>query len=211
MTPATAAETIAATGMRPDRIDVIANPPALPIPGAGDIGLPTERFVLGVGRLAPQKRWDRLIGALPELQDREILLVLIGEGAERERLFVQAQSLGVGHRVLMPGYAADPLPALTRAAVVALTSDYEGVPGVLLEARGVGTPVIATDSSPSIAEIISHPRIGSIVPRDDPAALVAALDYWLAPGTEPPAAVAPPGVDSVERYLELFDRVVTAV
>ena len=57
-------------------------------------------------------------------------------------------------------------------------------------------------------EIVSDPRLGTVVPRDDPAALVDALDAWLSPAARRPRPVPPPGIDAPQRYLELFDRLV---
>jgi len=208
MTPATARAAERALHM-PGRVTVIPNPPAAPIPSSPQPPLPAGRFILGVGRLAPQKRWDRLIAALPHLTDRQVSLVILGEGSLRGEIEVQARTLGVAHRVLMPGHAGDPFGAMTNAAVVALTSDFEGVPGVLREALSVGTPVVSTNSSLSVAEIVASPALGNIVPCDDPEALVAAIDHWLAPGTSRPAPVPQPGADSAERYLALFDRLVS--
>jgi len=206
MTPATAAEATRAKRMT-GRVSVIPNPPALP--GHGEpTPLPRGRVILGVGRLVPQKRWDRLIAALPRIADRSVTLVILGEGHLREALVAQAADLGIGPRVRLPGHAADPLGAMAAADVVVLPSDYEGVPGVLREALSVGTPVVATDSSPSVAEIVAGPALGSVVARDDADALVAAIDRWLAPDAVRPAPVPPPGSDAAARYLDLFDALV---
>lgn len=208
MTPAMAAEAVAELGIAPERVCVIPNPPAEPITGAAPVALPDGRFLLGVGRLEPQKRWDRLIAALPRLADKSIRLVILGEGGARGALEEQVRALGLADRVSMPGHAGDPLPALERAAVVALTSDYEGVPGVLREALSVGTPVVATESSVAVREIVTSPDLGSVVARDDADALVAALDHWLAPGRARPAPVVAEHPDPVGDYLALFDRLV---
>ena len=208
MTPALADEAAAVTGILPARISVIPNPPAHVLPFAAPTSLPAGRYVLGVGRLVPQKRWDRLVAALPRLADPSVALAILGEGPERTRLQAQAASLGVAHRLYLPGHAADPMPALERAGVAALTSDYEGVPGVLREALAMGTPVVATRSSRAIPEIICDPALGTIVARDDADALVAALDGWLAPGARRPAPVAAPGEDAASVYLALFDALV---
>ncbi|HXH15061.1 MAG TPA: glycosyltransferase [Sphingomonas sp.] len=205
MTPVTADEAAWATRMV-GRTSVIANPPVVPMPGATP-DLPT-RFILGVGRLEPQKRWDRLIAALPMLADRTIPLVILGEGSERAAIEAQVRALGLIGRVFLPGHTGDPLPAMARAKVVVLTSDYEGVPGVLREALSVGTPVISTDSSAAVAEIIDHPERGTIVARDDAAGLIAALDAWLVRTTQRPEPVPQPGTDSSDRYLALFDQLV---
>ena len=208
MTPETARRAERALRM-PGRVETIPNPPAVAIPGSASPALPSGRFVLGVGRLVAQKRWDRLIAALPLLADRALSLVIVGEGDRRPALAAQVAALGLGGRVFLPGHAADPLPAMARAAVMVLPSDFEGVPGVLREALSVGTPVVATESSPSVAEIVTSPALGSIVPPGDAAALVAALDHWLAAATPRPAPVPQPGHDSAARYLALFDRLVS--
>jgi len=207
MSPATAEATIIETRIPAARVTTIANPPAQRIAGATRVVLP-PRYLLGVGRLAPQKRWDRLVAALPRLADARIPLIILGEGDARRALLAQAAALGIADRLLLPGHVADPLEAMAGAAVLALTSDFEGVPGVLREALSVGTPVVTTDSSPAVAEIVDHAALGTIVARDDPAGLVAALDRWIAPGALRPAPVSPPGADAAARYLALFDSLV---
>jgi glycosyltransferase involved in cell wall biosynthesis len=208
MTPAMRDEAVAAMRMPIERTSVIANPPAAKLADAAGVPLPPGRFILGVGRLAAQKRWDRLIDALPRLADPTVRLAILGEGAERDALEAQAAALGVSERVALPGYAADPLPALARAAVVALTSDFEGVPGVLREAASVGVPVVTTNSSVAVGEMVRGDA-GTIVPVGDDDALVAALDAWLSPGRARPA----PRVtvdDSVGDYLALFNATLAA-
>ncbi|MCD2325152.1 glycosyltransferase [Sphingomonas sp. IC-56] len=204
MTPAMAAEAVAEMGIAPDRVRVIANPPALPVAAATPVALPQGRFIVGVGRLEPQKRWDRMIAALPRLADARLSLLILGEGSLRGALEAQVRSLGLEDRVFLPGHVADPLPALEAAAVAVLTSDYEGVPGVLREALSVGTPVVSTESSVAVREIVHAPALGTVVAREDEMALVAALDHWLAPGRSRPNRQVDAG-DPVGDYLALFD------
>lgn len=208
MTPASADEARAMMRMPAERISVIANPPARRRADAAAIALPAGRFILGVGRLAPQKRWDRLVAALPTLP-ADVWLVILGEGPERGSIEAQAAALGVADRVHLPGHAGDPLPAMAAATVVALPSDHEGVPGVLREALGEGTPVVSTDSSVAIPELIDSPAKGTIVPREDPAVLVAALRYWLSPQAVRPSPTRAGG-DPAGDYLALFDALVSA-
>jgi len=201
MTPGTAEPAARALRMT-GRVSVIPNPPAVAIGGGVRPDLP-DRYILGVGRLEPQKRWDRLIAAMPRLG---VPLVILGEGSARAALEAQVAALGLAARVHLPGHVADPLPAMAGAAVLALTSDFEGVPGVLREALSVGTPVVATDCSRAVAEIVGDPTLGTIVALGDEAALVAALDHWLI--ADRPTPVPQPGADSAARYLDLFDRLV---
>jgi glycosyltransferase involved in cell wall biosynthesis len=208
MTPAMRDEAIAAMRIAPGRVSVIPNPPTRRLPGVAPAWLPSGRFLLGVGRLAPQKRWDRMIAALPRLAQRDTHLVILGEGAERPALEAQIAALGLGGRVHLPGYHPDPSHALSRAAAVVLTSDFEGVPGVLREALAEGAPVVSTDSSVAVREIVTTPAQGSVVPAGDDHALISALDHWLAPGRLRPVPTPEPGGDSAIRYLDLFDGVV---
>ncbi|MBS0479079.1 MAG: glycosyltransferase [Proteobacteria bacterium] len=205
MTPAMADEAAVMTGIGVDRVSVIANPP-----GLGGRGTPTppiggSDYLIGIGRLAPQKRWDRAISALAGVARRDTQLMILGEGEERAALERQVAALGLDDRVHLPGYANDPRPALARARALVLTSDFEGVPGVLQESLAVGTPVVTTDSSVAIREIVADPRHGSIVPTGDDRALIAALDHWLTPGRPRPDPVPERGRDSAERYIRLFE------
>lgn len=207
MTPAMRDEAIAAMRIVPDRVSVIPNPPAPRLAGMAPAWLPSGRFLLGVGRLAPQKRWDRAIAALPQLADPDIQLVILGEGDERPALEAQIAALGLHGRVHLPGYHPDPRHALSRAAAVVLTSDFEGVPGVLREALAEGAPVVSTDSSVAVREIVTTPAQGSVVRAGDDQALIGALDHWLEPSRPRPMPEPEPGGDSAIRYLDLFDAV----
>jgi glycosyltransferase involved in cell wall biosynthesis len=192
------------------RISVIANPPARHQAGTSSLQLPEAPFLLGIGRLEPQKRWDRLIAAMRSLAAQDTSLVILGEGSERAALEALIARLGLADRVLLAGHVGDPRPAIRSAAAVVLVSDYEGVPGVLRESLALGTPVVATDSSVAIGEIVTDSALGDIVPRDDPAALVAALDRWLDPARPRPLPVPEPGLRAAETYLDLFDRLTAA-
>ncbi len=205
MTPAMAEETVAMTGIGPDRVSVIANPPS-PAPVAAPPPPLADSYLIGIGRLSPQKRWDRAIDALARIEHRDAKLMIVGEGELRGELENQVAALGLSDRVRLPGYSTNPRPALASARALVLTSDFEGVPGVLQEALAVGTPVVATDSSVAIREIVASPLLGTVVPTDDAQALVSAFDHWLDPAIPRPDPVPERGHDSVERYLRLFEE-----
>lgn len=194
----------------PERISIIANPPAGHLPDPNPLSLPDGPFLLGIGRLEPQKRWERVIAAMGTVANRDAKLVILGEGSARARLEALIARNGLVDRVSLPGHICDPRSAIRQAAAVVLVSDYEGVPGVLREALSLGTPVVATDSSVAVREIVTDPSLGDIVPRDDSAALVAALDRWLNPAQPRPVPVPEPGLHAAEDYLDLFDRLVAA-
>lgn len=198
-------EAIRVARLDPASVDVVPDPLPQAAPSGPVPGLPDGPFVLGVGRLNPQKRWDRLIGSIARLP--ALHLVILGDGPERAKLEALAVRLGIADRVHLPGHSGDPLAAMRAARVVALTSDFEGIPAVLREALSVGTPVVATDSAVSIRDIVG-PHQGSVVPIGDAAALDAALIRWSDPGRPRPAPFRE-GDDAGERYLAVFDRVVS--
>jgi glycosyltransferase involved in cell wall biosynthesis len=121
----------------------------------------------------------------------------------------RVERLGLQGRVELPGYAANPTPAIAAASVLALTSDFEGVPSVLREALAQGTPVVATDCSVAIREIVGSPDLGTIVPCGDVDAIEAALNDWLSGDRAAFAPVALPGADSAQKYLQLFARLLS--
>ena len=203
MTPATADELARATAMPADRIAMIPNPPPAMASGTRPVGLPA-RYLLGVGRLAPQKRWDRAIDALART-DRTLALVILGEGPERAALLARAARLGIADRVILPGHSPDPRAGDGACRRARLTSDYEGVPACCARrwrsARPSSPPIPASASPKSWRRA----RTGRSCRADDPAALVAAIDHWATPGRARAAPVAMPGADSAARYLALFD------
>lgn len=206
MTAGMAAEAARSMGFPAHRISVIANPPARHAEDPAPLRLPEGRFILGIGRLERQKRWDRLIMAMLHLRATDAKLVILGEGSLRSDLERLVERLGLVGRVSLPGHRLDPCPAIRRASAVALVSDYEGVPGVLLESLALGKPVVATESSVAIREIIACASQGDIIPPNDGPALVAALDHWLNPDQPRPAAVSAAQSCASQHYLDLFDR-----
>jgi len=144
--------------------------------------------VLGAGKLKPQKDFATLLRAFARLRTRRAArLVILGEGPERARLTALARDLGVADDVALPGFVAEPFPWLARAAVFALSSAWEGLPGVLVQALACGTPVVSTDCPSGPREILEDGRLGPLVPVGDADALAAALERTLEapPAPEP--------------------------
>ncbi len=141
------------------------------------------------GRLERQKNFSLALDAFAALPaSRGACLAILGEGSQRQALERQAQRLGIADRVHMPGHVADIRVWLQQATAFLSTSRYEGYPAVLIEAIASGVPVITTESSPAIREIIEDMAHGEIVASDS-STLAMALDRWIrAPLTTSPAA-----------------------
>lgn len=130
------------------------------------------RHYIGVGRLARQKNWPLLVTAFARIAGPEDRLTIVGEGAERDRIRATAAALGVADRLSLPGHGAA-APALAAADIYVLTSDFEGVPAVVIEALTSGLPVVATNCSVSMRALVGG--FGTIVPVGDAVALAAAM------------------------------------
>ena len=139
--------------------------------------------ILGVGRLLPQKDFATLLRAFALLRShRPGRLVILGEGPERERLMTLARELDVERDVLLPGFVANPFAWLGRAWLFVLSSAWEGLPTVLIEALACGTPVVATDCPHGPREILED--LGPLVPVGDANAMEQAMRRMLDAPTE---------------------------
>ncbi len=132
--------------------------------------------VLAVGRLSAQKGFDILVRAfawvLPHTPAR---LLIIGEGEERPRLQALVNGLGLKDSVSLPGFIDNPYPYMLRAGVFVLSSRWEGLPGVLIEAMYCGPRLVSTDCPSGAREILADGRYGRLTPVDDKLALSQAI------------------------------------
>lgn len=166
-------------GVPVNRLRSIPNPvpkdaPKLSVPLLKPKDVP-ERYVLAVGRLHHQKGFDQLIDAFASIADRDLHLVILGEGKERSNLLEQASSLGISSRVLMPGIQSDVWSWYRYAICFVLSSRYEGWGNVVLEAMSQSCPVIAFDCDYGPREIITHRLDGLLIPPGHLALLASSI------------------------------------
>lgn len=133
-----------------------------------------RRFV-AVGRLAPQKNVALMLRAFARGSAAADRLTVIGDGPERAKLETLARRLGIGERVAFAGYLADPATILPGHDILLLSSNYEGVPAVVLEALAASLAIVATDCSRSMATLLQHGALGQLVAVGDEAGLSAAI------------------------------------
>lgn len=132
--------------------------------------------ILGVGELSARKGFDVLLPAFARLrQEQPCRLMILGKGARREHLLEQAKELGIADDVALPGYVDNPYAYMAHAALFAMTSRWEGLGFVLIEAMAVGTPVVSTDYPSGAAEILENGRFGRLVALDDVDGLYQAM------------------------------------
>ena len=137
-----------------------------------------ESLILAVGRLSKEKAHIDLIAAVSGLRksnpEVNAKLMIVGEGPERERLEIAADSSGCRESVVFTGQSSDVWPFYSAADVFVLPSHSEGSPNVLLEAMAAGIPIVATMVG-GVPEMVEHNQSALLVPANDPPALTAAI------------------------------------
>lgn len=174
--------------------------------------------VLAAGKMKPQKDFPTLLQAFADLRrQRPARLIVLGDGDGLPALQALTEELGIAGEVDFPGYVANPYAYYRRAAVFVLSSAWEGLPNVLIEAMACGCPVVSTDCPSGPAEILDGGRYGRLVPVGDHAALALAIAATLEEGKGDesredgrhgdPAAHA--RHFAFERVVERYDRLLT--
>jgi glycosyltransferase involved in cell wall biosynthesis len=137
--------------------------------------------VLAVGALNEAKDFGTLVDAIAIVRrNRDVRLVILGEGPLRSRLESQIQRLKLRDAISLLGYVTNPFAFMARASVYALSSVHEGLPTVLIEAMACGIPIVSTDCpSGGTSEILSGGRYGLLVPVGDPIAMARAILHML--------------------------------
>jgi glycosyltransferase involved in cell wall biosynthesis len=141
-------------------------------------------YIVSVARLDEvQKDHRTLLRAYAELMKRGHIdehLVIVGDGAHREELETLARELRIHERVHFTGHQDNPLPIVAHASLLVLSSKYEGMPMVLLEALAIGKAIVATDCPTGPREILAEGKAGVLVPVGDANAMADAMARLLA-------------------------------
>jgi glycosyltransferase involved in cell wall biosynthesis len=160
----------------PAKITVIPNPAPAPVMGASAPRAGSVPLVLACGRLEQQKDFSTLLEAFSRIRAlRAARLAILGTGSLEGQLRDQARALGIDASVDFAGHVEDVHAWMRRASVFALSSRWEGFPNVLLEALSQRCPVVATDCSDAVSEVLADGKLGAIVPIGDADALATAL------------------------------------
>ena len=132
------------------------------------------RHFLAVGRLVAQKNFALLLRAFARIAREDDRLTLIGEGPHRSVLERLATTLGIATKIDMPGHINPLYDPFARADAFILSSDYEGLGVVVVEALAAGVPVVATDCCVNMPMLVEG--AGFIVPIKDAVALGDAME-----------------------------------
>jgi N-acetylgalactosamine-N,N'-diacetylbacillosaminyl-diphospho-undecaprenol 4-alpha-N-acetylgalactosaminyltransferase len=213
-------------GVRADRVVAIANPidtdriEALAAEPANDHS--AVPFVVAMGRLVTNKNFPLAIRAFAA-SGLAGNLVILGQGPDHAALRALGDSLGLGARLVLPGFAENPYAIVGKAQFLVLSSNAEGFPNALVEALAAGVPVVATDCRSGPSEVLDvsiapgnvvpgQGRGGLLVPVDDLAAMTEAFRMMADPARRTALAAAGRArvrdfsvAHAVERYWAVID------
>lgn len=176
--------------------------------------------VVAVGRISPQKDYETLFRALAlARQTRPLRLLVVGDDSPlanadgRSKKITRAvgllQELELEQAIDFVGYQENPLAWIARADVFALSSRFEGLPNVVIEALACGRSVVATDAPGGTAEILEGGRYGHLVPVGDAQALAQALLRAVEAPADPEVQKARAADFGWEVSLAAYERLLT--
>ncbi len=172
------------TGIGKEGIKVIYNPVITPelfnkakevvnhpwfLPGEAPV-------ILGVGRLVAQKDFSTLIRAFAKVrQVKPARLMILGSGREAETLEALARELGIEEDVALVGFVDNPFAYMKRAKLFVLSSAWEGLPTVLIEALAVVISGVSTNCESGPTEILDNGKYAELVPVGDSEEMAKAI------------------------------------
>lgn len=168
----------------PQKLRVISNAissqqTALPESGENkiklELGIDDANFVwLAVGRLEEQKDYPNLLQAFTKIASSNTRLLIVGKGSLQQELHNITNALALSEQVSFLGVRHDIPELLAVTDALVLSSAWEGLPNVIMEALAAGKPVVATNVG-GVSELVESNRSGFLVPPGDPAALAGAM------------------------------------
>lgn len=130
------------------------------------------KTLLMAGRLTQQKNHSLMFHALKLLRETEdCRLILLGDGEQKNRLIIEAEELGISNWIDFVGFTDNPYGYMAACDCLVLSSIYEGLPTVLIEAMACGCRIVSTDCPSGPREILDNGKYGILVETDNPNAL----------------------------------------
>ena len=167
---------IAFCNLKSGQVSVIYNPIDLEIVRERSNELVTDlefskencQVILAVGRLDAQKDYELMIRAVKLVaNERKIQLVILGDGPERKSLNNLVEQIQASAYVAFFGHVSNPYKYMSKCDVFALSSRWEGLPNVLIEALACGCKIVSTNCPSGPYEILSAGRYGLLVEVGD--------------------------------------------
>ena len=165
--------------------------------------------ILGAGRLARVKDFPTLLRAFRRVsRNREVRLIILGEGSWRNRLGNMIRKMGLQEKVSLPGWVPNPYAFMSRASLFVLSSKFEGLGNVLIEALACGCPCVSTNCPAGPAEILDNGRFGPLVPVGNDSALAEAMERVLDSPPKKETLLARAQEFSLDASVDLYERMI---
>ena len=134
------------------------------------------KVILSVASLSEIKNHKLLLNAFSKVVEKtHAKLIILGDGPERSRLEHQIVQLKLTEHVSMPGWIRNPYAYMSQCDVFVLSSNYEGLGNVIIEALQLGCNIVSTDCPHGPREILVGGRFGTLVSVDDKDGLANAI------------------------------------
>lgn len=141
------------------------------------------KVIVNIGRLTPQKNQQFLLQAIKKVSEEiKVRLIILGEGELRKKLETKADELQISDIVNFYGFAENPYVFLKKADLFVLSSDYEGLPTVLIESLACGCNIVSTDCPTGPYEILDNGKYGKLVQLNNLEEMVENIKYMLKSG-----------------------------
>lgn len=135
-----------------------------------------------VGSLTKQKNFSLFLKSLKRVTEKtNVKAIILGEGSERAGLESLVKQLSLQDVVDMPGFVKNPYDYIANSHAFVLSSSWEGLPTVIIEAIALNTNVISTKCPSGPEEILNDGEFGLLVNVDDEAGLAEAMINSLSP------------------------------
>lgn len=131
--------------------------------------------ITGLSNLKPQKDYETFLKSFEKIRsniDDEVKAKIMGDGKERQKLIELSKSLGHSGDIEFSGYVENPFKYIRASDCFVLTSKFEGLSNVLIEAMACETPIVSSDCPNGPREILDNGKFGKLVPvgKPDPVA-----------------------------------------
>jgi glycosyltransferase involved in cell wall biosynthesis len=200
-------------GASPSRTQLIYNPvltgPLTPAASKQEL-LSRPPIILASGRMVSYKNLPFLIRAFALMSHRDAELLIMGQGPERAAIETEINQQGLGDRVKLLGYVAEPWPVYARARCFVLSSDSEAFGLVVAEALANGLSIVSTNCD-GPREILDRGRYGWLVPPRDENQLASALDAALDDPGDPAPRIERAECFSLERAVAAYEALIEEV
>lgn len=138
-----------------------------------------KKYAVAVSRLSPEKNIKFLIESFSKIQTKDLKLLILGEGRERNNIIKQINELGIQNKVILMGHVKNPHAIVSRAVLSLSTSVVEGLPNAVLESIALETPILALRAISGVEELLNNNKCGYTIDTNDSSVFAAKIDEIL--------------------------------